>query len=226
MTYQPSRGFQETGTYGMVYRPDVEETIDTFAEVKNSDGYFPFSVNRSAKKTFISSPLSKPAAELYFVDESKINDKDRSRMGYLLGASQDLQATADLAMGDVVFEVIYDLYCLQGDPSPSYTFLQTLVNLSKPEDQLEVITKYLSFLESVPLTKKLGIDLVRAYAKDGGYETKSKEERKESKEMKEKSQSSSSFSSQTAKAKDSFLLVRASKPEARTSSVEESGTRG
>lgn len=199
MTYQPSRGFQETGTYGMVYRPDVEETIDTFAEVKNSDGYFSMSVNKQAHKAFIETDLRKPATELYFVDETKISDKDRSRMGYIVGASQDLQASADLAMGDIVFEVIYDLYNLSGDPSPAYTFLQTLLNLSRPEDVPEVLNKYLSFIESIPLTKKLGIELVRSYVSEN-FENEKKKDSKESKEVKnDNSSSTSSIVSSIAK---------------------------
>jgi len=140
-------------------------------------------------------------------------------MGYLLGASQDLQASADLILGDIVFETILDLYSLGGDPSPTYSFLQYLLNYTKSDDIPEVVSKYTSFLESIPLSKKAGYELVKAYLTDNELTPKVNKEQKETK-TEIKSLSTSSLSSTTAPAvkekKESFLLIRGSAPPKQT----------
>lgn len=198
MRYSPSRGFQETGTYGMVFRPDVETTMDTFAEIKNSDNFHDFSVNKESTKLFISSDLRKPASTLYFVDETKISDKDRAYQGYLQGCSQDLQASADLSMGDLVFELVIDCYALQGDPNPASGMLQTLLAYSS--NQANVARKFLKFLDDIKsdVTKNFSTQQLVAYANkivtpetvtkltDFVVVEESKEDVKESKEEKKK----------------------------------------
>lgn len=143
MRYEPSRGYQETGTYGLVFRPDVETTLDSFAEIKNTDGFKDFAINKSTNKVFISSDIRKPASTLYFVDETQITDKDRTRQGYIHGASQDLQSTADMLVGDLVFTMVIDCYVLQGDPNPALSTYQSLRNTVSDPD---LASKYAEFL--------------------------------------------------------------------------------
>lgn len=173
MTYNPSRGYQETGTYGMVFRPDVEVTLDTFAEIKNTDNFHDFSVNKATSKVFISSDLRKPASYLYFVDETKITDKDRAYQGYIQGCSQDLQASTDLTMGDLVFELVIDCYALQGDNNPATAILQTLVAYSG-DNAPRVAEAYMKFLtELKPLiSKNLITDNLKSYVANLNFEKK------------------------------------------------------
>lgn len=182
--YIPTNGLMETGTCILLWQPvgPTELPITTFTSFRSEQTAMSFALNKPQSFTIINENTSQAAKRLYYIDPTNVT-KENLAPGFLMACMDSADATGR-SMGQLWFEMTFDLYLLQGNPNP--TSMEDVVRKEKLQRQRR-LQQDLDELKMAP------VEVVRSYASQSTSSATSsvapsferKEDSKEKKDVRE-----------------------------------------
>ncbi len=121
--YVPTNGLLQSGNLAIAVRSDVDQAYaPSYATVKMYENSVVFPLNKEHSAELIHGvDMSKSAKQLKYMDPSSdsTTNYSLSQEFTIIGATDSLQPTSNMVMGDLEFTGTIDLYGLQGNTAPS-----------------------------------------------------------------------------------------------------------